>query len=60
MAKQDNAIREVFDVDSTVRLDAIQNLTKFQTPPVIDALRKLLQDGDANVRSLPSTLHGWP
>ena len=49
MAKQDNAIREVFDVESTVRLDAIQNLTKFQTPPVIDALRKLLKDDDANV-----------
>ncbi|XP_070573269.1 uncharacterized protein [Ptychodera flava] len=46
------AIREVFDMESTVRLDAIQNLSTFRTPSVITALLDLLDDQDPNMRAV--------
>ncbi|VDI42192.1 Hypothetical predicted protein [Mytilus galloprovincialis] len=46
------AMREVFDMDSSVRLEAIQNLGKFQSTTVINALRDLLRSTSSNVRAV--------
>lgn len=51
-ASESLAMGKVFDMDSTVRVEAIENLGKFRSAAVIDALRDLLADQDANVRAV--------
>ncbi|CAG2244437.1 unnamed protein product [Mytilus edulis] len=51
-ARESYAMREVFDMDSSVRVDAIENLGKFKSLTVIGALRDLLTDKDANVQAV--------
>lgn len=51
-ARESFAMREVFNMDSSVRVEAIENLGKFRSAVVIDALRDLLTDPDANVRAV--------
>ncbi|XP_076435109.1 uncharacterized protein LOC143274969 isoform X2 [Babylonia areolata] len=51
-ARESFAMREVFNMDSSVRVEAIENLGKFRSAAVIDALRDLLTDPDANVRAV--------
>lgn len=51
-ASESWSIKEVFDMNSSVRVDAIENLGKFRSPAVIDALRDLLSDKDANARAV--------
>lgn len=51
-ASESWAMKEVFDMNSSVRVDAIENLGKFRTAAVIDALRDLLSDEDANARAV--------
>ncbi|XP_046351571.2 uncharacterized protein LOC124132035 isoform X2 [Haliotis rufescens] len=51
-AKESYAMKEVFDMDSSVRVEAIENLGRFRSLAVIDALRDLLTDSDANVRAV--------
>nr|XP_054761800.1 uncharacterized protein LOC129268254 isoform X1 [Lytechinus pictus] len=43
---------EVFSMDSTVRIDAIQNLAKFHTRSVMEAMMDLCADKDDNVRAV--------
>lgn len=45
-------IREVFNMESTVRVEAIENLGKFHSKAVIEALLDLLYDPDNNVRTV--------
>ncbi|XP_070573272.1 uncharacterized protein [Ptychodera flava] len=45
-------MKEVFSVDSSIRLDAIQNLGKFNNAGVIEALMDLISDKDQNVRTI--------
>ncbi|XP_077995737.1 protein tirA-like isoform X2 [Glandiceps talaboti] len=45
-------MKEVFSVDSSVRLDAIQNLGKFNSSSVVGALLDLITDKDENVRTI--------
>ncbi|XP_078679619.1 uncharacterized protein LOC144915279 [Branchiostoma floridae x Branchiostoma belcheri] len=52
------AMREVFGMDSTVRLSAIQNLGKFKTPGVVSSLKKLLADEDPNIRAVAAIALG--
>ncbi|XP_075252427.1 uncharacterized protein LOC142344550 [Convolutriloba macropyga] len=51
-AREQLAIKAVFAIDSSVRLDAIENLSKFKSAAVQEALLDLLRDPDANVRSI--------
>ncbi|XP_046556849.1 LOW QUALITY PROTEIN: uncharacterized protein LOC124266076 [Haliotis rubra] len=51
-ARESYAMKEVFDMDSSVRVEAIENLGRFRSLAVIDALRDLLTDTDANVRAV--------
>ena len=51
-AREQIAIKSVFTIDSSVRLDAIENLGKFKSPAVQEALLDLLKDPDPNVRSV--------
>ncbi|CAL1534341.1 unnamed protein product [Lymnaea stagnalis] len=51
-ASESWSIKEVFDMNSSVRVDAIENLGKFRSPAVIDALCDLLSDQDANARAV--------
>ena len=51
-AREQIAIKGVFTIDSSVRLDAIENLGKFKSPAVQEALLDLLKDPDPNVRSV--------
>ncbi|CAH1232799.1 Hypp510 [Branchiostoma lanceolatum] len=53
-----HAMREVFSMDSTVRLSAIQNLGKFKTPGVVSSLKKLLVDEDPNIRAVAAIALG--
>ncbi|KAJ8312841.1 hypothetical protein KUTeg_010214 [Tegillarca granosa] len=46
------AIQEVFSMDSSVRIDAIENLGRFQSNQVIENLRDLSRDKDSNIRSV--------
>lgn len=46
------AMIDVFSMKSTVRLQAIDNLTKFSTPAVMQSLAELLAEEDANVRTV--------
>eukprot|EP00051_Salpingoeca_urceolata_P001149 m.38935 g.38935 ORF g.38935 m.38935 type:complete len:440 (+) comp11222_c1_seq2:125-1444(+) len=52
LAMEENSIREVFDMSSSVRLAAVENLANIQSASVIGALRRLLTDKDANVRAI--------
>ncbi|XP_003385198.1 PREDICTED: uncharacterized protein LOC100641882 [Amphimedon queenslandica] len=45
-------MQEVFNMQSTVRLTAVENLGKFQNPAVIEALLRLLDDDDPNIRAV--------
>ncbi|XP_033627344.1 uncharacterized protein LOC117290195 [Asterias rubens] len=51
-AKGTIAMRGVFNMESTVRLDAIQKLGQFKTQSVIAVLLDLSNDNDANVRAV--------
>ncbi|CAH1801189.1 unnamed protein product [Owenia fusiformis] len=51
-AVESYTIREVFDMDSSVRVEAIENLGKFDSPQVVEALKDLLSDQDNNVRAV--------
>lgn len=51
-ARESYAMREVFNMDSSVRVDAIENLGKFKSRTVIGALRDLLTDKDVNVQAV--------
>ncbi|XP_060075702.1 uncharacterized protein LOC132555370 isoform X2 [Ylistrum balloti] len=51
-ARESYAMREVFKMDSSVRVQAIENLGKFKSVTVIDALRDLLTDKDPNVQAV--------
>ncbi|KAL5017041.1 hypothetical protein ScPMuIL_006630 [Solemya velum] len=46
------AMKIVFSMNSTVRVDAIENLGKFRSTEVQEALRDLLYNQDANVRAV--------
>ncbi|XP_041348008.1 uncharacterized protein LOC121367734 isoform X2 [Gigantopelta aegis] len=46
------SMKGVFDMDSSVRVEAIENLGKYRSPAVIQALHDLLSDPDANVRAV--------
>ncbi|XP_033102214.1 uncharacterized protein LOC117105240 [Anneissia japonica] len=52
------AMRSVFDMESTVRLDAVQNLGQFKTRSVISTLINLLNDGDPNMRAVAAIALG--
>ncbi|XP_064619975.1 uncharacterized protein LOC135483236 [Lineus longissimus] len=52
------AMKEVFDMDSTVRLTAVQNLGKFRTPSVITTLMELLEDAEPNMRAVAALALG--
>ena len=45
-------IQEVFNAQSSVRYDSIQNLSKIKNKRVITALCKLLRDNDPNIRAV--------
>ncbi|XP_041455766.1 uncharacterized protein LOC121408375 [Lytechinus variegatus] len=57
-AKGTIAMRGVFNMKSTVRLDAVQNLGQFRTAPVITSLLSLLDDKDANMRAVAAIALG--
>ncbi|XP_061197152.1 uncharacterized protein LOC133205368 [Saccostrea echinata] len=46
------AMKDVFAMDSTVRVDAIENLGKYQSASVIESLRDLLRNQDSNIRAV--------
>jgi hypothetical protein len=45
-------IQEVFSMESTVRLTSIENLSKIKSPAVVEALVKLLESDDPNIRAV--------
>lgn len=45
-------MKEVFNMKSSVRLTAIERLSQFQSPAVIESLMTLLNDNDPNVRAV--------
>ncbi|XP_062582549.1 uncharacterized protein LOC134244307 [Saccostrea cucullata] len=46
------AMKDVFAMDSSVRVDAIENLGKYQSASVIESLRDLLRNQDSNIRAV--------
>ncbi|XP_048747306.1 uncharacterized protein LOC125659614 [Ostrea edulis] len=46
------AMKDVFAMESTVRVDAIENLGKYQSVSVIESLRDLLRNENANTRAV--------
>lgn len=52
LATEKLAIMEVFSMSSTVRLKAIDNLSKYTTPQVLESLIQLTSEEDANVRTI--------
>ena len=52
LATEKLAMIDVFSMKSTVRLQAIDNLTRFSTPAVMQSLNELLSETDANVRTV--------
>ena len=46
------SMQEVFNAQSSVRYDSIQNLSKIKNKRVITALCKLLRDNDPNIRAV--------
>jgi hypothetical protein len=51
-------MHEVFNVHSTVRLTAIEKLSQFQNPAMVDALIHLINDDDPNVRAVAAVSLG--
>ncbi|XP_048747523.2 uncharacterized protein LOC125659773 isoform X2 [Ostrea edulis] len=51
-ARESYAMREVFRMDSSVRVQAIENLGKYKSATVIDALLDLLTDNDVNIQAV--------
>ncbi|XP_062571583.1 uncharacterized protein LOC134233623, partial [Saccostrea cucullata] len=51
-AKGYHAMREVFNMDSTLRLITIQKLGEFCFPAVISGLTDMLKDEDSNIRAI--------
>ncbi|XP_071946260.1 uncharacterized protein [Antedon mediterranea] len=51
-ALESYTMREVFSMNSSVRIDAIQNLAKFNSSSVIESLLDLCVDVDENVRAV--------
>ncbi|XP_022102104.1 uncharacterized protein LOC110985405 isoform X2 [Acanthaster planci] len=51
-ALESYTMREVFSMNSTVRIDAIHNLSKFHSSSVLEALLDLCSDKDENVRAV--------
>jgi len=51
LAVENYTMREVFNMDSSVRLDAINNLAKFGSVAVVEALLDLLDDQEHDVRA---------
>ncbi|XP_064619973.1 uncharacterized protein LOC135483234 [Lineus longissimus] len=48
-AVESYAIKKVFEMESSVRVEAISNLEKYKSPAVVEALMDLLDDDDFNV-----------
>ncbi|XP_064612127.1 uncharacterized protein LOC135476138 [Liolophura sinensis] len=46
------AMKEVFNMDSTLRLTVVQNLGKFSTPAVVARLLEMMSDQDPNIRAV--------
>ncbi|XP_061197568.1 uncharacterized protein LOC133205720 [Saccostrea echinata] len=51
-ARESYAMREVFSMDSSVRVQAIENLGKYKSATVIEALLDLLTDNDVNIQAV--------
>ncbi|CAH1232800.1 FAM65A [Branchiostoma lanceolatum] len=51
-AVESYTMREVFQMESSVRLSAIEDLAKYRSKAVVDALLDLLNDSDPNVRAV--------
>lgn len=51
-ARESYAMREVFSMDSSVRVQAIENLGKYKSATVIQALIDLLTDTDVNIQAV--------
>ncbi|XP_048742327.2 uncharacterized protein LOC125655838 [Ostrea edulis] len=51
-AKGYHAMREVFNMDSTLRLITVQKLGEFCFPAVISGLTEMLKDEDPNIRAI--------
>ncbi|XP_067932665.1 uncharacterized protein [Watersipora subatra] len=51
LAVENYTMKEVFNMDSSVRLDAINNLAKFGSVAVVEALLDLLDDQEHDVRA---------
>lgn len=52
------AMVNVFNMDSSVRLVAIQNLGQYQTPEIVAGLVELLNDQDPNIRTVATLALG--
>lgn len=52
------AMLNVFNMDSSVRLVAIQNLGQYQTPEIVAGLVELLNDNDPNIRTVATLALG--
>ena len=52
------AMLNVFNMDSSVRLVAIQNLGQYQTPEIVAGLVELLKDIDPNIRTVATLALG--
>ncbi|XP_067684138.1 uncharacterized protein [Haliotis asinina] len=46
------SLREVIDMDSTLRITTIQSLGKFSFPAIVNGLSDLLHDEDPNIRAV--------
>ncbi|XP_022338280.2 uncharacterized protein LOC111133865 isoform X1 [Crassostrea virginica] len=51
-ARESYAMREVFSMDSSVRVQAIENLGKYKSATVVEALLDLLTDKDVNIQAV--------
>ncbi|XP_062582558.1 uncharacterized protein LOC134244316 [Saccostrea cucullata] len=51
-ARESYAMREVFSMESSVRVQAIENLGKYKSATVIEALLDLLTDSDVNIQAV--------
>ncbi|KAK3083627.1 hypothetical protein FSP39_000492, partial [Pinctada imbricata] len=51
-ARESYAMREVFSVESTMRAKAIENLGKYKSATVVDALLDLVRDKDVNIQAV--------
>ncbi|KAK3084316.1 hypothetical protein FSP39_011502 [Pinctada imbricata] len=50
--KEIYAMHEILSMDSNVRVDAIENLGRYQSPAVISSLRDLLRSKESNIRAV--------